>query len=224
MSITDWPAGERPREKLLSRGAAALSDAEVLSILLRHGSRGSNAVELARNLLSEFGTLRTALDAPQPQFCAVPGLGVARFVELRACLEIGRRYLEGKLVRGRSFYTPEDTRDYLIMQLQSYPHEVFSCLFLDNRHRLIRFEQMFRGTIDGASVHVREVAAQALRLNAAAVIVAHNHPSGVAEPSAADRAITRRLQDALGLLDVRMLDHFIVGDGEATSLAALGLL
>ena len=224
MTITDWPKSERPREKLLARGATALSDAEVLSILFRHGHRGSNAVGLARNLLSEFGTLRGALDASQSQFCTIPGLGMARFVELQACLEIGRRYLEGKLVRGRSFYTPQDTRDYLILQLQGYPHEVFCCLFLDNRHRLIRFEKMFRGTIDGTSVHVREVAALALRLNAAAVIVAHNHPSGVSEPSAADRAITRRLQDALGLLDVRMLDHFIIGDGEATSFAALGLI
>lgn len=224
MAITDWPQSERPREKLLRRGPGSLSDAEVLAILLRQGTRGASAVDLARSLLVQFGTLRAIVDAPQRRLCEIPGLGTARYAELQACLELGRRYLEGKLVRGRSFYTPEDTRDYLILQLQRYEHEVFSCLFLDNRHRLIRFEEMFRGTIDGASVHVREVASRALSLNAAAVIVAHNHPSGVAEPSAADRAITARLKSALGLIDVRMLDHFIVGDGEATSLASMGLI
>ena len=224
MSMRDWPQGERPRDKLQTRGAAALSDAELLAILFRHGTRGDSALGLARRVLAATGGLRALLDAPEAEVRAIPGLGRVRYVELQACLELARRYTRSKLERGRGFYSPEDTHEYLLLELQGRRREVFSCMFLDSRHRLIRFEELFQGTIDGASVHVREVAAAALRVNAAAVIVAHNHPSGVAEPSAADRAITGRLQQALALLDVRMLDHVIVGDGETTSLASLGWL
>ena len=213
MSIRDWPKPERPREKLLSLGSRALSDAEILAIFLRTGTRGHTALDLARKLLSDFGGLRPLLDASQNRFCRTHGLGAARYAELRACLEIGRRYLEAGLKRGAPMCSPEDTRRYLIANLRSYPHEVFACMFLDNRHRLICFEEMFRGTIDGASVHVREVVIRALDINATAIIVAHNHPSGIAQPSEADKLLTRRLQDALNLVDVRMLDHFIIGVG-----------
>jgi len=222
--ITDWPVDERPREKLLARGAETLSDAELLAILLRHGGRGETALDLARALLHRFGGLRGLLDAPRARLLAAGGITTARYASLRACLEIGRRYLEARLERGETLSSPELTRSYLAARLRGRRHEVFACLFLDNRHRLLAFEELFRGTIDGATVHPREVVVHALEVNAAAVILAHNHPSGVAEPSQADRALTRRLRDALALVDVRVLDHFIVGDGEATSFAERGLL
>ena len=149
--------------------------------------------------------------------------GEARYAELRACLEIGRRYLEAGLKRGEPLCSPQDTRRFLIANLRAYPYEVFACLFLDNRHRLICFEEMFRGTIDGASVHVREVVVRTLDVNAAAVIIAHNHPSGLSQPSEADKSLTRRLQDALNLVDVRMLDHFIIGDGETHFVCGIGV-
>ena len=224
MAITDWPASERPREKLLQRGAAALSDAELLAIFLRTGIRGKTAVDLARELLSEFGGLRGLLNADQTRFCHSKGLGNAKFVQLQAVLEIGRRHLQEIIVRGDSLGSPEHTRRFLIARLRDLPHEVFGFLFLDNRHRIISFDELFRGTIDGASVHPREIVRQTLTHNAAAVIFAHNHPSGVAEPSNADRNLTRRLQQALALIDVRVLDHFVIGDGVATSFAEQGIL
>ena len=224
MPITDWPAGERPREKLLERGASALSDAELLAIFLRTGSRGRTAVDLARQLLQELGGLRGLLDAERHTLRAVPGLGDAKLALLAAALEMGRRYLAASLHRGDALTSPEDTCRFLSARLRGYPHEVFACLFLDNRHRVIQFEELFNGTIDGATVHPREVVRRAIAHNAAAVILAHNHPSGVAEPSRADQSLTRRLQDALALVDVRVLDHVIVGDGPATSFAARGLL
>jgi len=224
MAIKDWPAAERPREKLLIRGAAALSDAELLAIFLRTGVPGKSALDLARELLDEFGGLRPLLAAERQRFCRAKGLGDAKYVQLQAVLEIGRRYLADRLKRGDPLTSPDDTRAFLRAHLGAYPHEVFACLFLDNRHRVIRFEELFRGTIDGASVHPREVVKQALAHNAAALIFAHNHPSGVAEPSRADQALTRRLTEALALVDIRVLDHFVVGDGEPVSLAELGLL
>jgi DNA repair protein RadC len=222
--ITDWPPQERPREKLLARGPAALSDAELLAIFLRTGVTGRTAVDLARDLLGHFGGLRPLLEAGQDTFCTGRGLGTAKYAQLQACLEMGRRYLASNLVRGESLSGPDDTKLYLTARLRAYRHEVFACLFLDNRHRVINFEEMFRGTIDGTSVHPREVVRLALDLNAAAIILAHNHPSGVAEPSQADRSLTRRLQDALALVDVRVLDHFVVGDGECVSFAERGWL
>jgi len=224
MAITDWPVAERPREKLLQRGAKALSDAELLAIFLRTGIPGKTAVDLARDLLTEHGSLRCLLGADQARFCNSRGLGSAKYVQLQAVVEMGRRYLQETLERGDGLGSPDQTRQFLIARLRDLPYEVFGCLFLDNRHRIIRFDELFRGTIDGASVHPREIVRQTLEYNAAAVIFAHNHPSGVAEPSAADRNLTQRLKQALTLIDVRVLDHFVVGDGVATSFAESGLL
>ena len=224
MPITDWPVEERPREKLRLRGPEALSDAELLAIFLRTGLRGKTAVDLARDLLNEYGSLRNLLQADCQRFCESPGLGLAKYSQLQAVLEMGKRHLRETLHRGDALSNPEDTRRYLVGTLRDYPYEVFACLFMDNRHRVICFEEMFRGTIDGASVHPREIVKQALTHNAAAVILAHNHPSGVAEPSQADKSLTRRLKDALTLVDIRVLDHIIIGDGETVSFAELGLL
>lgn len=224
MPITDWPADERPREKLLARGAQALTDAELLAIFLRTGIPGKSAVDLARDLLTELDGLHGLFSASQEQFCSAKGLGVAKFTQLQAVHEMSRRYLEHAMQRSDILTSPETTRRYLKARLYSYPHEVFACLFLDNRHRVIRYEELFHGTIDGASVHPRVVVRQALQINAAAVIFAHNHPSGVAEPSQADVRITARLKEALALVDIRVLDHFIIGEGRGTSLAERGLL
>jgi len=177
MAITDWPTEERPREKLLQRGPAALSDAELLAIFLRTGVRGKTAVDLARDLLREYGGLRALLEADQTRFCAGNGLGEAKYVQLQAVLEMGRRHLFETLKRGESLGSPADTRRFLQAQLRGYPYEVFACLFLDNRHRVIEFQELFRGTIDNASVHPREVVRQALAVNAAAVIFAQKRLS-----------------------------------------------
>jgi DNA repair protein RadC len=224
MSITDWPSEERPREKLLQRGADSLSDAELLAIFLRTGVAGKTAVDLARELLQEYGGLRKLLGADQRRFCRSRGLGAAKYAQLQAVLEMGRRYLQEDLCRDTALTSPADSRRFLQAQLRHYPYEVFACLFLDNRHRVIVFEELFRGTIDGASVHPREVVRRALEHNAAALILAHNHPSGITEPSEADRRITQRLRDALALVDIRVLDHFVIGDGEPVSLAERGLI
>ena len=223
-TIRDWPAGERPREKLLARGSSTLSDAELLAIFLRTGVAGKTAVDLARELLQDFGGLRTLLDADREAFCARHGLGIAKYAQLQAVLEMSRRHLLEQLQRDDALESPETTRHYLSSRLRHYRHEVFACLFLDNRHRVIAFEELFRGTIDGASVHPREVVVRALHHNAAALILAHNHPSGVAEPSRADISLTRRLTDALALVDIRILDHLVIGDGPGVSLAERGLL
>jgi DNA repair protein RadC len=224
MAISDWPAAERPREKLLSRGAGTLSDAELLAIFLRTGSRGKTAVDLGRELLGRTGGLRQLLDMPLPRLRSQPGLGSARLAQLLAALELGRRYLQAELLREHSLTKPEDAGRFLMSQLRHHRHEVFACLFLDNKHRVLAFEELFRGTIDGAAVYPREVVRQALEHNAAALILAHNHPSGVAEPSEADRSITRRLVEALGLVDIRVLDHLVIGDGSWVSLAERGWL
>lgn len=222
MAITDWPADERPREKLLQRGPSALSDAELLAIFLRTGVRGKSAVHLARELLDQYKGLGNLLAADRASFCSSHGLGSAKFAQLQAVLEMGRRHLREQIHRSDVLTSPQQTRDYLRARLAGYPYEVFACLFLDNRHRVIEYEELFRGTIDGASVHPREVVRRSLSHNAAALILAHNHPSGVAEPSQADRAITRRLKSALELVDIRLLDHIIIGSGEISSLAELG--
>jgi DNA repair protein RadC len=224
MTIKDWPASERPRERLLQRGAATLSDAELLAIFLRTGISGRSAVDLARDLLTRFGGLRQLLAAPREAFCAGPGLGDAKYAQLQAVLEMGRRHLSEGLQRGEALGSPSDTERYLRARLRDYPYEVFAVLFLDNRHRVVAFEELFRGTIDGASVHPREVVRRTLKHNAAALILCHNHPSGIAEPSQADQRITQRLRDALALIDVRILDHLIVGDPDCCSMAERGLL
>lgn len=224
MAITDWPLEERPREKLLQRGVAALSDAELLAIFLRTGVPGKTAVDLARDLLSRFGSLRALLNADLKQFCEGPGLGAAKFTQLQATVEMSRRYFAETVQRSSVLENPQQTQDYLASCLRDYTFEVFSCLYLDNRHRIIKFEELFRGTINGASVHPREVVKKALSHNAAAVIFAHNHPSGIAEPSMADQQITKQLTTALALVDVRVLDHVVVGDGVTMSFAERGLM
>ena len=224
MAISDWPTEERPREKLLQKGPAALSDAELVAIFLRTGVKGLSAVDLARQVLQDLGGLRQLLQADQRQFCQVHGLGSAKFVQLQATLEMARRHMEQELLRGDALTNPESVRRYLSAHLRGHSQEVFGCLFLDNRHRIIAFEELFYGTIDGATVHPREVVKRALAHNAAALILAHNHPSGVAEPSRADQAITQRLSDALALVDVRVLDHIVVGDGPAVSPAERGMM
>ncbi|HET7649937.1 MAG TPA: DNA repair protein RadC [Gammaproteobacteria bacterium] len=224
MSIQDWPLAERPREKLLAQGPVALSDAELLAVFLRVGSRGKTAVDLARDLLTEFGGLRGILTADRRRLCAAHGIGSAKFAQLQAVLEMARRHFGQRLERGNPLTDPAATRAYLTAALRDLRHEVFACLFLDTRHRVIAWEELFRGTLDGTSVHPREVVRHALGHNAAALIFAHNHPSGVAEPSDADRRLTRRLKEALALVDIRVLDHFVIGDGETVSFAERGLL
>ena len=223
MSIREWVAGEGPRERLLGVGAEALSDAEVLAVLLRSGHRGCNAVQLARELMDRFGGLGPLLLAGCEEVCSCPGMGPAKYAQLRAALELGRRSALCTLQEGDTLASPDQTRLFLQQHLGNRRREVFSCLFLDSQHRVIRCEDLFFGTLDGAAVYPREIAVRALQYGAAAIIFAHNHPSGVAEPSGADRRITERLQAALALLDIRVLDHFIVGD-EVVSFAERGLL
>lgn len=224
MAISDWPEMERPREKLLTHGAQVLSDAELLAIFLRTGVKGKSAVDLARELLSDFGNLRSLLTADLNTFCQSHGLGSAKFAQLQAVLEMAKRHLAQELERGDALTSPQLTQRYLLSQLRDRSHEVFACLFLDNQHRVIRYQELFHGTLDGAAVYPREVVKQALSVGAAAVILAHNHPSGVAEPSRSDRAITDRLSEALGLMDIRVLDHLVVGDGYCVSFAERGWL
>lgn len=224
MGIKDWQAEDRPREKLLQRGAMALTDAELLAIFLRTGTHGKSAVDLARDLLNDFGSLKALLNADHERFCAAKGLGDAKYAQLQAVLEMARRHFKEILQRGDVLTSPDITRAYLSAQLRGYTHEVFACLFLDNQHRVIELEELFRGSLDSASVYPREVVKRALFHNAAAIIFAHNHPSGIAEPSTADKHITDKLKQALSLFDIRVLDHFIIGDGEPYSFAEHGYL
>ncbi|MGE4355452.1 RadC family protein [Halothiobacillus sp.] len=223
MAITDWPEDERPRERLLKQGAGALSDAELFAIFLRTGVAGRSAVDLARDLLAHFGGVRGLLNASRRDFTEAKGLGDAKFAQLQAVLELARRHFAEELAEGAVIDSPEATRRFLHAQLRDAAQEVFAVLFLDQRHRVLAFERLFFGTINQSAVHPREVVKAVLRHNAAAVILAHNHPSGVAEPSTADREITLRLRDALNLIDVRLLDHMIVGD-RCTSMAELGMI
>lgn len=222
MAISHWPKEERPREKLLSKGAAALSDAELVAIFLRTGLPGITAIDLARALLSEFGSIGALLSARQDAFCERKGLGPAKFAQLQAALELTSRYIKEELRANPIFTSPQMVRDYLAVQMRGYQREVFVILLLDSRHQLLDFHELFQGTIDMASVYPREIVKLALQNNAAAVIVAHNHPSGVAEPSQSDIAITKRIKQALALVDIRLLDHFIIGRGAVTSLADTG--
>jgi DNA repair protein RadC len=224
MPITDWPRDERPREKLLHRGPAALSDAELLAIFLRTGVRGKTAVDVARDLLARFGGLRGFLTASQVDICRESGVGQAKYVVLQAALEVGKRHLAERLQRGTALESADDTRRYLQAQLRDRPHEVFCCLFLDNRHRVLGFEELFRGTLNGTAVYPREIVKRAMHHNAAAVILVHNHPSGVAEPSRQDEILTERLKESLEMLEIRLLDHLVVGDGESVSFGERGML
>jgi len=224
MSISDWPESERPREKLLARGPASLSDAELLAIFLRTGVTGLSAVDLARDLLGRFGSLRALVAASPEQFCEARGLGEAKYVQLQAVIEMGRRVLAEDLKSRDALADPASTRRYLTAWLRDRDREVFAALFLDAQHRVLAAEELSQGTLDAASVYPREVVKRALALGAAAAIFAHNHPSGVAEPSSADRVLTERLKQALALVDVRVLDHFVVGEGSPTSFAERGWL
>ena len=224
MSIREWPPGERPREKLLSGGAATLSDAELLAVVIRAGGPGTSALDLARGLLLHFDTLTGVLTASQEEFCQCRGLGPVAYVQMQAMLELSKRHLHEQLASSDALTSSELTRQYLRARLRHYEHEVFTCLYLDNQHRVVKLEELFSGTIDGAAVYPREVVKRCLRHNAAAVIFAHNPPSGVAEPSQADIAITRRLAAALNTIDVRVLDHIVVGRNEAVSFAERGLM
>lgn len=214
----------QPREKMAAAGAVALSDRELLTVLLGTGSAAMPVETLADELLDAFGGFRGLLAADRKRLMEVPGVGPAKTGKLLAVRELSRRYLAETLERGEPMESPDVTRDYLKAVLRDCPHEVFACLFLDTRHRVIAFEELFRGTIDGATVYPRVVAERALQHGAAALIAAHNHPSGISEPSLADQAITRRLKEALALLDIRLLDHFVVGDGNPVSMAARGLV
>ena len=222
MGIKDWPEGEGPRDKLLQKGAGQLSDAELLAVLLRNGLAGLNAVDLARSLISEFGGLRNLLCAPRNQVCRLPGVGPVKYAQLQAAAELARRVAQENLQRGQVLTNPDLTRDYLMRQLAYRSYEVFAVLLLDSQHRVIQFVELFRGTIDSASVYPREVVSLVLEKKAAAVIVCHNHPSGIAEPSQADRRITERLKNALATIDVSLLDHMVVGDREIVSFAERG--
>lgn len=224
MAIKDWPEGERPREKLLCKGPQALSDAELLAIFLRTGIQGLSAVDLARQLINRFGGLSNLLSADLQTFCASRGLGSAKYAQLQAVMELARRHIGEQLEREHVFTQPAAVMSYVQSILASRCQEVFLALFLDSQHRLVASEEMFFGTIDGASVYPREVVRRALHYNAAALIFAHNHPSGIAEPSRDDAAITERLKSALQLVDVRVLDHIVVGAGCCVSMAERGML
>ena len=225
MSITDWPEDERPRERLLARGAAALSDAELLAIFLRVGMRGKSAVDLARELIGHFGSLNRLFSATQDELSVIPGMGPAKYVQLQAVLEMSRRALVEGMKQNDAMSTPGAVRDYLRLHLAGLGHEVFFALWLDAQNRLIAPEELFRGTLTQTSVYPREVVKKALQHNAAAVVLAHNHPSGVSEPSSVDEFLTRELKQALALVDVRVLDHFIVaGQSQPLSFAERGLI
>jgi len=224
MSIKDWPATERPREKLLAMGASALSDAELLAIFLRTGVTGKSAVDLARHLLNQFGSLRALMAADREHFSEALGLGPAKYAQLQAVLEMGRRHLAEAMVRESALEGPKAVRQYLKAMLRHEPHEVFACLFLDSKHKVLMFEKLFTGSINSASVYPRQVVKRALANNAAAVILCHNHPSGVTLPSQADRELTHRLKQALGLIEVQVLDHIIIGEGEPLSMVEYGWL
>jgi len=226
MAISDWPEGERPRERLLRQGAEALSDAELLAIYLRVGVRGKSAVDLARELLARFdGQLSRLAAAPLTELAKVSGIGSAKAAQLKASFELARRALSQEMSSRDTLSTPTAVRQWLCLQLSAMPHEVFMALWLDAQNRLLASEILFRGSLTTTSVYPREVVKSALQHNAAAVILAHNHPSGLTEPSSADELLTRQLKEALALVDVKLLDHFIVGGtNHPLSFAERGLL
>jgi DNA repair protein RadC len=224
MAIHEWPIAERPREKMEERGPSALSDAELLAVIIGSGTRGRSAVDVGRDVLKEFGSIRQFLTADRRQCLKQLGIGPVRLLILQAALELARRHHLDHLRAGPALSTPNNASAFLLSHLRDLPYEIFCCLHLNSRRRLIAFEELFRGTVDGASVHVREVARQVMLHNSTEIIFAHNHPSGVAEPSDADLQITQRLREGLGLLNVRVLDHIVVGDGVCVSMADRGLL
>lgn len=224
LPIKDWPQADRPREKLLHKGPEHLGDAELLAIFLRTGIPGKSALDMAHDILLQTGGLRSLLNLPSSELCKIKGIGTAKYVQFQAALELGRRYLMEKISKGDAITSPQTSRDYLMMQLRDKEYEAFFALFLDSKHCVIAAAELFRGTIDKATVPIREVVKEALRFNAAAMIVAHNHPSGVAEPSVADQQLTESLSLALGMVGVKLLDHFVVGDADVVSFAEQGML
>jgi DNA repair protein RadC len=222
MAITDWPSDQRPRERLINHGAQALSDAELLAVFLRVGVSGKSAVDLGRDMMSHFGSLNRLFAATLVDFSALNGLGPAKFAQLQAVLELARRALAEELETGTALNSPQAVRQYLQLLLANKPYESFAALFLDVKNRLIATEELFRGTLTHTSVYPREVVKAALEHNAASIIVAHNHPSGTSEPSAADRTLTQALKQALSLVDVRLLDHFVVAGKHIHSFAEHG--
>jgi len=221
-AIKQWPKQERPREKLIQQGATSLTDGELLAIFLRTGCQGIDVVTLARQLLSHFGSLHALFSASEHDFCAQKGLGPAKYVQLQAVLEMSKRYLQEPLMKGEALTSAAQTHAFLSAKMRDYPYEVFAALLLDNQHRVIRFHEFFFGTINSASVHPRIIVQKILQENAAAIILVHNHPSGDPTASESDRAITKKLVNTLALIDVRILDHFIIGDEKYTSFAEKG--
>ncbi len=224
MAMNIWPSTERPREKLLSQGATALSNAELLAIFLRTGCPGKTAVDLARDLLKHFGSLRALFNCSPDEFCQFPGLGTVKYIQLQAIAEIGSRYLSEKLKKDLTINNHHDTERFLIAKLRHLQHEVFACLFLDTKNQLINYEEITQGTHNQARVYPREIVKRALRHNAAAVILAHNHPSGISEASQDDKILTQKIKQALALVDVEVYDHLIIGDGQVCSFAQRGWL
>jgi DNA repair protein RadC len=224
MAIHEWPIGERPRERMHALGPSALSDAELLAVIIGSGTRGRSAVDVGRDILKEFGSIRQFMTADRRVCLGQLGIGPVRLLVLQAALELARRHHLDQLRIGPALSTPDSASVFLLSQLRDLPYEVFCCLHLDSQHRLIVFEELFRGTIDSASVHMREVARKVMLHNSAAIIFAHNHPSGVPEPSDADLRVTQRLRQGLTLLNVKVLDHIIVGDGKCVSLSERGLI
>lgn len=224
MAICDWPTQERPREKLLMNGPASLSDAELLAIFLRTGLPGKSALDLARDLILEFGSLKSLMDAGQKHFCSVHGLGLAKYAQLHASMELSKRYFRNEMGEVSAITSPDAGRQYVRIALKGRQHETFACLYLNTQHQIIGFEELFQGTLDAASVYPREVVKKVLEQGAAAVILCHNHPSGSEEISQSDKLITHRLTQALDLIDVRVLDHLVVAGSRVVSFAEQGLL
>ena len=224
MAITDWPASERPREKLMALGAQALSDAELLAIFLRVGVPGKSAVDLARDLLMQFGSLNGIYAASVQEISLVHGMGLSKYAQLQAVFEMSRRAISEQIRKKDVLSSPQQVRDYLVLKLANEPKEIFVVLFLDAQNRLIAMEELSSGTLTQTSVYPREVVKRTLHHNAASVMFAHNHPSGLAKQSHADEVITKELTKALALIDVRVLDHFIVAGNETLSFAEVGLL
>jgi DNA repair protein RadC len=221
-NLLSWPVNERPREKLLQKGANSLSDSELLAIFLRTGTRGKNVIELSREIISQFGSLKSLFSASEKEFCSIKGLGTAKYVQLQACLEMSQRHMEEQITQQDVMKNPAQVKQYVQSRLVSKPNEVFAAIFLDNQHHVLAYEELFFGTINASSVHPRVVIQRCLFHNAAAVIIAHNHPSGVSEPSISDIDITKTLKTALALVDVRLLDHLIVAAHQVSSLAEKG--
>ncbi|GAA4358369.1 RadC family protein [Kangiella marina] len=224
MKIMEWPQQERPRERLLKQGAASLSDAELLAIFLRTGTKNRNVVDLSRHLLREFGGLRQLLEASLADFTQQPGMGNAKYCQLQASLELSKRYLQQSLQQNQSFSSPDEVKHFLTSLLSHHKREQFVVLFLNNQHQLLVQETLFQGTINSAEVHPRVVVEKALSYHSAAVILAHNHPSGCLEPSPSDRHITDRIQQALQLVDIRTLDHIIIAQNQSYSFVENGLI